>query len=247
MTDHRTEELAQNLAAVRDRIARAAAQAGRGEEPELIVVTKHFPAEDVARLYELGVREIGENKDQEASAKAEEAAALLRARHGGAYDANPLRWHFIGQLQSNKARSVVRYAASMHSLDRPSLLKALKKAAADRADPLSCLIQVDLREEIPEEDRRGGASPQEVPRLAEGLAGAEGLRLAGLMAVAPLGEPAGPAFGRLAGLHRDLLADHPGAQMLSAGMSGDLEEAVAHGATHLRVGRDVLGRRPYPR
>ncbi len=247
MTDRRAEELARNLAAVQERIARAVRAAGRDEPPALIVVTKHFPAEDVARLYALGVREVGENKDQEASAKAQEAASLLRERHGEAYDADPLRWHFVGQLQSNKARSVAGYVCSVHSLDRTSLLKGLRKAAAERQEPLDCLIQVDLREQIPDGDRRGGAAPEEIPQLAAGAAEAQGLRLAGLMAVAPLEEPAGPAFARLQELHRRLLAEHPGADMVSAGMSGDLEEAVAHGATHLRIGRDVLGARPYPR
>lgn len=256
MTDTRSEELAQRLAAVRERVVRAVEAAGRDDVPELIVVTKYFPAGDVVRLYELGVREVGENKDQEASAKAQEAAAVLRERHGGHYDADPLHWHFIGQLQSNKAKSVVRYASAVHSADRSSLVKALKKAVArmreqevepSSPDPrLACLIQVDLRQEVPEDDR-GGAAPDEIPQLAASIAEAEGLDLAGLMAVAPLDEPAGPAFARLQDLHRQLIADHPGATMLSAGMSGDVEEAVAHGATHLRIGREVLGERPYAR
>lgn len=244
--DPRTAELTESLSAVERRITRAVEAAGREQRPELIVVTKYFPAEDVIRLYDLGVRDVGENKDQEASAKAREVAQALRARDAQAYDADPLRWHFIGQLQSNKAKSVAGYAHAVHSVDRGSLLKGLKKVAAERAEPLGCLIQVDLREQV-EEGARGGAAPEEVPALAAGISEAQGLRLAGLMAVAPLEEPAEEAFARLSRLHAELLAEHPQAGMVSAGMSGDLEQAVAHGATHLRIGRDVLGERPYPR
>lgn len=244
--DPRTAELAANLAAVQRRISRAAEAAGRDQRPELIVVTKYFPAEDVIRLYDLGVRDVGENKDQEASAKAREVVQALRERDASAYDADPLRWHFIGQLQSNKAKSVVGYAHAVHSVDRGSLLKGLKKAAAEREEPLDCLIQVDLRDQV-EEGARGGAAPEEIPSLAARISEAQGLRLAGLMAVAPLEEPAEDAFARLGRLHAELLDSHPQAGMLSAGMSGDLEQAVAEGATHLRIGRDVLGERPYPR
>lgn len=241
-SDPRSAELAQNLSAVQERIARAAQAAGREELPALIVVTKHFPAEDVIRLYDLGVRDVGENKDQEASSKARQVRDRLRARDAQAYDADPLRWHFVGQLQSNKARSVLGYAEAVHSVDRSSLVRGLKKAAVGREAELRCLIQVDLREGA-QDGARGGAAPEEIPGLAEAIVGSGGLRLAGLMAVAPLEEPAAEAFARLRRLHAQLLAEHPGADMLSAGMSGDLEKAVAEGATHLRIGRDVLGQR----
>lgn len=250
--DERTREIAANLKDLRGRIDRAAAQAGRSDQPELIVVTKTFPAEDVLRLAQLGVYEVGENKDQEASAKAQQTAELLgrSTTADGSSTTGKLRaprWHFVGQLQSNKVRSVLGYAGVIHSVDRSSLLKALIKAAADRqAQPLDCLIQVDLREDIPA-DSRGGAAPDQVPTLAARLAEADGLRLAGLMAVAPLEEPAEPAFQRLAGLSGQLRAEHPEATWISAGMSGDLEAAVAAGATHLRIGRDVLGHRGQPR
>ncbi|MFD5820955.1 YggS family pyridoxal phosphate-dependent enzyme [Nesterenkonia xinjiangensis] len=245
--DRRTEELRTRLAAVHERIDRAVEQAGRTERPELIVVTKFFPAEDVLRLLRLGVRDVGENRDQEAAVKAEQVARLVTAHEaaGPAVRLELPRWHFVGQLQSKKARSVARYASTVHSVDRTSLLRSLR-TAADPASPLECLIQVDLREEIPE-DSRGGAAPSEVPALAEGIESAEGLRLAGVMAVAPLGEPAAPAFARLAELSALMRVDHPQADMISAGMSNDLEDAVAHGATHLRIGRDVLGNRPLPR
>lgn len=241
MTHSREAELEQNLAAVQSRISRAVETAGIDHRPELIVVTKYFPAADVERLYTLGVHHIGENKDQEAAAKAAETSHLDR-----------LNWHFIGQLQSNKAKSVVRYAYAVHSVDRQKIARALAQGAeaaldrGDRAHPLHCLIQVDLRHPKPD-DGRGGAAAGEIPSLAEIIAEAPALELAGLMAVAPPEAEPRPVFERLAALSEQLRADHPQAAAISAGMSQDLEDAVAHGATHLRIGRDVLGARPYPR
>lgn len=238
--DSRTRELALNLAAVHERISAAVEAAGRADRPELIVVTKYFPAADVRRLYELGVRDIGENKDQEASAKSAEVE-----------DLEGLRWHFIGQLQTNKAKSVVRYAHSVHSLDRTKLVRALNNAASGaaeegaRSQPVEVLLQVDLRDPLPE-DQRGGAAPQEIEQLAHAVAEAEHLQLAGLMAVAPLEGEAEPAFARLAELASQLSGQYPQATEISAGMSQDLEAAVRSGATRLRIGRDVLGERPHP-
>lgn len=242
-TAERVQELSQNLSAVRERIALATAAAGRSVEPELIVVTKFFPAADVVALHGLGVREVGENREQEAGPK-----AVLAAEHG----ATP-RWHFIGQLQSNKAARVLRFASEVHSVDRAGLVTALAKAAARRAEtdtgaePTGIYLQVDLRgEDSLSEDPhapRGGARPQELAGLAELVANSPALRLRGLMAVAPLGEDPRPAFERLAALSERLRSDHPEARELSAGMSGDLEAAVAAGATRLRIGSDVLGRR----
>ncbi|UWX98250.1 YggS family pyridoxal phosphate-dependent enzyme [Arthrobacter zhaoxinii] len=243
----RADELRDRLQRVRDRIAAADRPAGTAE-PRLIVVTKYFPASDVEILAGLGVRDVGENKDQEAAAKAAELAQL------------GLNWHFIGQLQSNKAKSVVRYAASVHSVDRLSLVAALGKAMAAEqrrrgggglpARPdLHCFLQVDLRADPARaaDPGRGGALPADLPRLAEAVAGTPGLVLSGLMAVAPLGGDAGEAFAHLGKLSEHLQADHPGARSISAGMSSDLEAAAAHGATHLRIGSDVLGPRPQVR
>lgn len=261
--DPRSQELAENLAAVHARIDRAMELAQRSDRPSLIVVTKFFPAQDVARLYRLGVRDVGENRDQEAAAKAAEVRELLSddVSHESHIDdlsresqdaEQDLHWHFIGQLQSNKARSVIGYADHLHSVDRMSLVKALIKVStqetpAEEAQvPLRCLIQVDLREPMPE-DGRGGASPAQISALAAAIDSAPGLSLSGLMAVAPLGEPAAPAFERLQMLSTELCETYPQASMISAGMSGDLEEGVASGATHLRVGRDVLGERPLQR
>ncbi|WP_405546422.1 YggS family pyridoxal phosphate-dependent enzyme [Streptomyces goshikiensis] len=227
----RREFLAGRLAAVRERIADAARAAGRDHtEITLITVTKTWPAEDVRLLAGLGVRDVGENQDQQASAKAAACAGLAPA----------LSWHFIGQLQSNKAPSVARYADMVHSVDRASLVSALGKAAERAGRELRCLIQVSLDGTA----GRGGAHPDEVLRLAALIAGRPGLTVAGVMAVAPPQEPAGEAFARLRPVRERLLGEHPGAVVMSAGMSGDLEAAIAAGATHVRVGSAILGHRP---
>ncbi|MEU1695235.1 YggS family pyridoxal phosphate-dependent enzyme [Streptomyces hirsutus] len=240
MTERR-EELAANLADVEERIAAACAAAGRGrEEVTLIVVTKTFPASDVRILSELGVRHVAENRDQDAAPKAAACADL------------PLQWHFVGQLQTNKVRSVAGYADFVQSVDRSRLVTALSKEAVRNGRELGCLIQVALDADEPAagggRGERGGVAPDGVAELARLVAGAEGLRLDGLMTVAPLtGEYAGrqqAAFERLMDLSTDLRATHPAANMVSAGMSADLEQAVAAGATHVRVGSAVLGVRP---
>jgi pyridoxal phosphate enzyme (YggS family) len=233
----RADELRANLKAVRARIVAACQAAGRpGDDVTLIAVTKTFPASDVRLLVELGVTDIGENRDQEAARKAAECGDL---------DPRP-RWHFVGQLQVNKARSVVRYADVVHSVDRLRLCEVLgaRARAADRV--ITCLVQVDLD---PEPDpERGGAAPGDVPLLADAVAAEGGLTLGGVMAVAPLGAPPRPAFRRLAEVAGAVRAAHPHATIISAGMTGDLEEAIAEGATHVRVGTALLGaRRPLVR
>ena len=228
--DPRTAEIAANLAVVRGRIAAGCAAAGRDPAGvTLIAVTKTFPAEDVRRLLALGVTDIGENRDQEARAK---AAAVPAAR-----------WHFVGRLQRNKARSVACYATLVHSVDRPELVAALD-AGATRAGrtPLDVLVQVSLDAD----PGRGGALPADVPRLADAVADAEGLRLAGVMAVAPLDADPLPALARLAEVAADLRRDHPNATIVSAGMSADLEPALRCGATHVRIGTALLGGRTPP-
>lgn len=232
----RRAELAANLAAVRARIAAACAAAGRRpDEVTLIAVTKTFPASDVRLLAELGVRDVGENRDQEAAPKAAACAEL------------PLRWHFVGQLQTNKARSVARYAHVVHSVDRARLVDALVSSARRAGRQVTALVQVDLGT-VPApgagELDRGGAPPGAVLELADAIASAEGLRLGGVMAVAPLGADPGPAFARLAALAAALRGRYPDATMVSAGMSADLEAAVGHGATHVRIGTALLGGRP---
>ncbi|NUO56683.1 MAG: YggS family pyridoxal phosphate-dependent enzyme [Hamadaea sp.] len=235
---NRRDEIAANLAAVRERIAAACAAVQRHpDEITMIAVTKTYPASDVLHLAALGVREVGENRDQEAAGKAAEVRAA------GA----DVRWHFVGQLQRNKARSVASYADLVHSVDRPALAAALAEAAAKVRDrPLDVLIQVNLDPTAPEVSdplHRGGVSPGSVAALAELIGKDEALRLRGVMAVAPVNDDAGAAFARLAAVAAGLRADHPNATVVSAGMSGDLEEAIAHGATHVRVGTALLGKR----
>ncbi len=227
----RAAELASSLAAVRARIAAACQAAGRDPaEVTLIAITKTFPPSDVALLAELGVRDVGENRDQEAAPKAAELAALHPA----------LTWHFVGQLQTNKAASVVRYADVVQSVDRPRLVAALG-AAARRADrTVRCLVQVSLDGD----PQRGGVPAGQVMAVADAVAGAPGLVLSGVMAVAPQQEEPRGAFGRLARIAAQVRAAYPGAEMISAGMSGDLEDAIAAGATHVRVGTALLGGRP---
>lgn len=234
----RRAELELNLRKVNDRIDAALSACSRTDRPALIVVTKFFPAQDVALLSGLGVRDVGENRDQEAAAKAAEVSD------------SRLRWHFIGQLQTNKARSVVGYADSVHSVDRISLVDALEKAMARRMEQqgpeprtsLNCYVQVNLSAR--DTGSRGGAQPSAVLEVAQKIDDAGHLNLAGVMAVAPLGEDPRDAFARLAEISAGVVARHPGARGISAGMSGDLEHAIAAGATHLRVGSDVLGARP---
>ncbi len=245
MTDDRRTQLADNLARVEDRISAACAKAGRPrDEVTLIVVTKTYPASDVRLLAELGVRQVAENRDQEAAVKAAECSDL------------PLTWHFVGQLQTNKVRSVAGYAGIVQSVDRVRLVTALSKEAVRAGRELGCLVQVALDAESGDVGRaggsklgaRGGVAPDGVAELAEAIAGAQGLRLDGVMTVAPLTGPyAGrqlAAFERLMEISTDLRATHPAANMVSAGMSADLEDAVAAGATHVRVGTAVLGVRP---
>ncbi|MFF3495052.1 YggS family pyridoxal phosphate-dependent enzyme [Streptomyces sp. NPDC002795] len=233
----RTAELAANLATVEERITAACAAAGRKrDDVTLIVVTKTYPASDVRILSGLGVRHVAENRDQDAAPKAAECSDL------------PLTWHFVGQLQTNKVRSVASYADLVQSIDRDKLVTALSKEAVRVERELGCLIQVALDADVNGRGERGGVGPGGVEELAARVAEAPGLRLDGLMTVAPLtGAYAGrqqAAFERLMDLSTAVRAAHPAANMVSAGMSSDLEQAVAAGATHVRVGTAVLGVRP---
>lgn len=227
----RRDELAANLESVRGRIRAACVAAGREPgEITLVVVTKFFPESDVRLLAGLGVRAVGENRHQEASAKAAACADL------------GLSWHFIGSIQSNKAAAVAGYSTVVESVDRLKLVTALDRGAHESGREVDCLVQVSL--DPPEASGRGGARPADVPAIAEAIANAGALRLRGVMAVAPLGEPPLPAFQRLAEVASELRRTHPDASVVSAGMSADLEEAVRCGATHVRVGSAVLGPRP---
>ena len=231
--------LEENLRAVRSRIADAARAAGRDPESvALLAVSKTWPVADVRVLAGLGQHDFGENRAQELLGKAAELASSA--------DPAPVRWHFVGQLQRNKAPAVARLGAVVHSVDRASLAEALGRAGEGSGRPVDVLLQVDLGGLEGELGRRGGAAPQDVPELADAVAAMPGLLLLGLMAVAPRGEEPRPAFDRLAALAERLRADHPEAVELSAGMSGDLEEAIAAGATIVRVGTAIFGDRPLP-
>jgi PLP dependent protein len=228
----RRAEIAANLDRVEARIAAACRAAGRDRaEITLVAVTKTFPADDVGHLAALGVREVGENRAADAAEK------VATCREAGLTD---LTWHFVGQVQTNKAALVAGCCDVVHSVDRARLVAALDKGAGAAGRRLRVLVQVDLAGT----DGRGGAAPTDVPVVAAAVADAEHLDLAGVMAVAPLDEDPGEAFDRLAEVAEALRREHPGAVVVSAGMSGDLEAAVARGATHLRVGTALLGSRP---
>ncbi len=228
----RRAAIEQGLADVRERIDSACAASGRSrEEITLVVVTKFFPAADVALLADLGIRHVGENRHQEAVEKAAQCSGL------------DVRWHFIGALQSNKAAAVAAYADVVQSVDRTKLLGGLSRGALERGRVLDCLIQVSLDPD-PAAGGRSGAPIDEVPALAERMLTTEGVRLRGVMGVAPLGGDARAAFARLAEVAADVRVQAPEATWISAGMSGDLEHAIHEGATHLRIGSAVLGTRP---
>lgn len=227
----RAADIAQRLERVRHRIRVACDAAGREpDEVSLVVVTKFFPADDVRILAGLGVTDVGENRHQEAEAKAAACADL------------GLRWHFIGALQSNKAAAVVRYAAVVHSVDRTKLLAPLARGADDIGAVRDVLLQVSLDPD--EATGRAGAPSAEIEALARAVGQHPALRLRGVMAVAPLGADPGPAFASLAREAERVRTVEPAATWISAGMSGDLEAAIAHGATHVRIGSAVLGNRP---
>jgi pyridoxal phosphate enzyme (YggS family) len=231
-TDARRTELQDNLNRTREAVAAACAAAGRTPgSVRLVAVTKTFPAADAATLTELGQADLGENRDQEAAPKAAELAAR---------GLEPV-WHFVGQLQRNKARSVAEYAHWVHSVDRARLATALDAAVAvsSHGRNLNALIQVSLDGDT----ARGGATVAEVEALAEHIAAARFLDLKGVMAVAPLGWEPAKAFALLSECSELVRRVDPAATEISAGMSGDFREAVACGATMVRLGRNVLGER----
>ena len=253
----RRSELEKNLAEVRSRIAVACAAAGRDPgEITLIAITKTRPPADVLLLHELGLTDFGENKGQEAAPKAAacaatlaDAAALADAgvdASAGAARSQPLRWHFVGQLQTNKASSVAGYADVVHSVDRVRLVRALGAAARKAGRELTCLVQVDL--DTPADPARGGVPPGQVREIAEAIEAEQNLILGGVMAIAPLGADPARAFAPLRPCSLAVRAVNPAAAIISAGMSGDLEAAIGNGATHVRIGTALLGaRRPLVR
>jgi len=238
----RESELATALAALRDRLAAATRAAGRDvSDAELLPITKFFPASDVAILWRLGCRSFGESREQEASAKIAEFRALT-----GATD---VHWHMVGQIQRNKAKSIAAWADTVHSLSTAKVAAALDRGALQaiddglRSEPIDVFVQISLDGDT----ERGGVDvgdPAAVDAMCAQVAESDGLRLVGLMAIPPLGVDPGEAFTALAAEHHRVLTIHPGATQLSAGMSGDLEDAVRHGSTCVRVGTALMGNRP---
>ena len=225
-------ELAQRYNQIVERVASAAAASGKSAtEITLVVVTKNHPAQLVFDLISLGARDFGENRDQEAAPKAKEVLAS---------SSEAMRWHFIGQLQTNKVRSVLEYADLIHSLDRESLLVELQKRTIDRAKPLGVFIQVNLTEDT----ARGGVRVNDLDAFATKVLDSQGLRLEGLMGVGGLDKDPAVEFERLAGLSAKLQGLAPEAKGLSMGMSADFEVAIGYGATHLRIGSAITGKRP---
>ena len=217
----RSQELSKNLDSIRARIGAAAQGSGRGsDEVTLIVVTKTFPASDVQILYDLGVRDFGENRDQEASVKSLELP-------------DDCRWHFQGQIQSNKLKSIAEWADVLHSIDDISHARKLNSLVAEK----DVFVQVSL-DNLP---NRGGVLPNLLPDFLEEISALANLNLRGLMAVAPLGEEPARAFSRLKELSDQVVRVHPKAHEISAGMSNDFEAAIAQGATHIRIGSQILG------
>lgn len=225
----RRQQLTENLAVFDERVASACGSAGRSrDDVTVIVVTKTYPASDVDLLVELGVTDIGENRHPEAGRKLVELAGPAP------------RLHFIGGLQTNKANAVARYADVVQSVDRRPLVEALSRGAVLAEREIGCLVQVDFGAT---EIGRSGVAPAGAEALADLVAGSAGLRLEGVMTVAPLGEDPRRSFDALAGISENVRRQHPAATVISAGMSDDFERAIQSGATHLRVGRLILGER----
>lgn len=241
-------ELTTRLASLRARLARAAESAGRPvSDITLLPITKFFPADDVAILWRLGCRAFGESRAQEAAAKISEFDALVAGE--GESRAAPVHWHMVGHVQRNKARAIATWADTVHSVDSPKVAAALASASHEaieqgrRDRPLKVFVQISLDGDV----SRGGvdiADPAGVDRLCAQISGSEGVTLVGLMAVAPRSADPDTAFAALAAEHQRVLGNHPCATELSAGMSGDLESAVRHGSTCVRVGTALMGQRP---
>ncbi len=235
-------ELAEALSGVRSRLARAAEAAGRNvDEIELLPITKFFPATDVLILRRLGCPAFGESREQEAAIKAAEVSAMLGSE--------PIRWHMVGRIQRNKARSIAGWAHAAHSVDSAKVIAALDRAAVEalaegrRAEPLRVYIQLSLDAD----EKRGGVDvgrPDLVDERCAAVQAAEGLEFVGLMAIPPLDSDPAEAFARLAEERERVQRSYSQRLGLSAGMSSDLELAIKHGSTCVRVGTALLGQRP---
>lgn len=230
MTQDRRAELQRNLDEVNARVDAACAAAHRPRtDVHILAVTKTFPASDIDVLAELGCTDVGENRDQEAREKKEQVKAGLR-------------WHMIGQVQRKKAKQIAGWADLVEAVDRLELADALQLGAQGVDKNLDILIQISL-DPIGTQNR-GGVDRSQVSALAEHILTLSHLSLTGVMAIAPVGSDPSAAFELLAGAHERLLRVAPQAHMVSAGMSADLEAAIMHGATQVRIGGALLGNRP---
>ena len=250
LTSSSTKGLSERYLAALANIAEAERSAGvSAGSTELIIVSKNHPAELVLELMQLGALQFGENRDQEASSKSQIVTeAIEKARSENTWDAPSASWNFIGQLQSNKVKSVLRYASSIHSLDRESLLSAIVKEQAKAAEsqaaaghPLAVFIELNLTGQA----ERGGILPENLIAFAELVLAAPGLKLEGVMGVAGLDVAPEHDFDRIFSSSQQLQAIAPSASNISAGMSGDYEIAIRHGATHVRIGTAITGKRDY--
>jgi len=221
---NRIDEISANLEKVNEQIKLAAEKANRStDEITLIAVTKTFPVSDIEILYSLGIREFGENRDQEASAK----VSLLPG---------DVKWHFQGQIQSNKLKSITSWASYIHSVDQFKYAQIISQHSGDIEKPI--FIQVSL-DKPPQS--RSGVHPSDLLELAGAISELPGISLQGLMAVAPVDTPAEDAFAELVAIRSDFLRTFPDAKSLSIGMSGDYQIAIKYGATHIRIGSSILG------
>ena len=220
----RVDEISANLEKVKEQIKLAAASANRlSDDITLVAVTKTFPVSDIEILYSLGIRDFGENRDQEASAK----VGLLP---------KDVRWHFQGQIQSNKLKSITSWASYIHSVDQLKYAQMISDYSAGSEKPIFMQVSLDKPPQS-----RSGVNPSELIELAGAISALPGIRLQGLMAVAPVNSPAEQAFAELEDIRSDFLSTFPDAKSLSIGMSGDYQIAIKYGATHIRIGSSILG------
>jgi len=220
----RVDEISANLEKVKEQIKLAAASANRlSDDITLVAVTKTFPVSDIEILYSLGIRDFGENRDHEASAK----VGLLP---------KDVRWHFQGQIQSNKLKSITSWASFIHSVDQLRYAQMISDYSAGNEKPIFMQVSLDKPPQS-----RSGVNPSELLELAGAISELPGIRLQGLMAVAPVNSPAEQAFAELEDIRSDFLSTFPDAKSLSIGMSGDYQIAIKYGATHIRIGSSILG------
>lgn len=230
---HRQQELSANLAMVEDRISHSLTLAGRARsELTLVAVTKNFPVSDCEILYDLGVRDFGENRDIEGAAK---AAAMTK----------DITWHYQGQIQGKKIRSIAQWAEVVHSLDSIEHAKKFQSVLISESliNSHSFFVQVNLE---PERIDRGGIALVDLSDFLDALNSLPHISPVGLMTVAPLTMSPDQAFERLRSAREQIAINHPHISLLSMGMSNDFETAIIAGATHVRIGSSILGSRSIP-